>query len=106
MSNSKAVPPVHKPEVHDGWVRKHELDDYLDRHLPMPTRVVSNEEFIPIPQTRKQRAVENQLLEMGTRISKQLGVDRRQFFRMTCGMAAGFAAMNTVFGDFFKVDAA
>ena len=106
MSNSKAAPPVHKPAVHDGWMRKHELDDYLDRHLPIPTQVVSNEEFIPIPQTKKQGAVENQLLETAARISKQLGVDRRQFFRMTCGMAAGFAAMNSVFGRFFKVDAA
>jgi predicted TIM-barrel fold metal-dependent hydrolase len=106
MRNPKTVPPSHKPDVHDGWVRKHELDDYLDRHLPIPTQVVSNEEFIPIPQTKRQRAVENQLLETGTRISKQLGIDRRQFFRMTCGMAAGFAAMNSVFGHFFKVDAA
>jgi uncharacterized protein len=106
MSNCKTTPPIHKPEIHDGWVRKHELDDFLDRHLPIPTQVVSNEEFIPIPQTRKQRAVETELLEMGSRISKKLGIDRRQFFRMTCGMAAGFAAMNTVFGHFFKVNAA
>jgi uncharacterized protein len=106
MSNSKTIPPIPKPEICDGWVRKHELDDYLDRHLPIPTQVVSNEEFIPLPQTRKQRAVENELLETGARISQQLGIDRRQFFRMTCGMAAGFAAMNTVFGRFFRVDAA
>jgi uncharacterized protein len=80
MSNSKTVPSTHKPEIHDGWVRKHELDDYLGRHLPIPTQVVSNEEFFPLPQTRKQRAVENELLEMGTRIAKKMGVDRRQFF--------------------------
>jgi uncharacterized protein len=106
MSNSKTIPPIRQPENHGGWVRKHELDDYLDRHLPIPTQVVSNEEFIPLPQTAKQRAVENTLFEMGSRISKKLGIDRREFFRMTCGMAAGFAAMNCVFGHFFKVDAA
>lgn len=106
MTNSKTAPATRKPEVHDGWVRKHELDDYLDRHLPIPTQVVSNEEFIPPPQTRRQRAVENELLETGARISKSLGVDRRQFFRTASGMAACFTAMNTVFGHFFKVDAA
>ena len=106
MSNSKTTPPVLKPEVHDGWVRKHELDDYLDRHLPIPTQVVSNEEFIPLAQTKKQRAVENELLDTGLRISGRLGIDRRQFFRTACGMAAGFAAMNTVFGHFFQVEAA
>ena len=92
MSNSKTTPPVRKPEVHHGWVRKHELDDYLGRHLPIPTQVVSNEEFIPLPQTRKQHAVENVLLETGSRISTKLGINRRQFFRTSCGMAAGFAA--------------
>jgi uncharacterized protein len=106
MSNPKTTPPTHKPEVHDGWVRKHELDDYRDRHLPIPTQVVSNEEFIPLPQTKKQRAVEHELLAMGSSISKGLGLDRRQFFRTACGMAAGFAAMNSGFGHFFKVDAA
>jgi hypothetical protein len=106
VTNSKTTPATRKPEVHDGWVRKHELDDYLDRHLPIPTQVVSNEEFIPPPQTSRQRAVENQLLETGARISKSLGIDRRQFLRTASGMAAGFAAMNTVFGHFFKVDAA
>ena len=52
MSNTKTTPPVRKPEPHNGWVRKHELDDYLDRHLPIPTQVVSNEEFIPLAQTK------------------------------------------------------
>src|SRR6516165_9043328 len=106
MRNSKTTLPVRQPQVHDGWVRKHELDDYLDRHLPIPTQVVSNEEFIPLLQTRKQRAVEDVLLEAGSRVSTRLAIDRRQFFRTACGMAAGFAAMNTVFGHFFRVDAA
>jgi len=84
MSNSKTTPLARKPEVHDGWVRKHELDDYLDRHLPIPTQVVSNEEFIPLPQTRKQHAVESVLLETGSKVSAKLGIDRRQFFRTAC----------------------
>jgi predicted TIM-barrel fold metal-dependent hydrolase len=106
MSNSKTVPPAPKPEPENGWVRKCELDDYLDRHLPLPTQVVSNEEFIPMPQTAQQRAVEHRLVETASSHAKRLGMDRRQFFRTACGMAAGFAAMNTVFGKFFTVDAA
>src|SRR5271170_123639 len=106
MSNSKTVPSPAKPQAQNGWVRKCDVDDYLDRHLPIPTQVVSNEEYIPLPQTRRQRAVENLLLETGARHAKLLGIDRRQFFRTSCGMAAAFAAMNTVFGKFFTVDAA
>jgi hypothetical protein len=71
---------------------------FPSRRKSSPTR------FILLPQTAKQRPVENALFEMGTSISEKLGVDRRQFFPMTCGMAAGFAAI--VFGHFFKVDTA
>ncbi|MGA8150564.1 MAG: amidohydrolase family protein [Terriglobales bacterium] len=106
MSNSKTTPSPSKPQAQNGWVRKCDVDDYLDRHLPIPTQVVSNEEYIPLPQTRQQRAVENLLLETGARNAKLLGIDRREFFRTSCGMAAAFAAMNTVFGKFFTVDAA
>jgi predicted TIM-barrel fold metal-dependent hydrolase len=105
VSNSKTNSPPPRPEVHNGWVRKCDLDDYLDRHLPIPTQVVSNEEIIPLPQTGSQRAVENKLLESGATISRKLGIDRRQFFRTASGMAAAFAAMNSVFGRFFQLDA-
>ncbi len=106
MSNSKTTPSPAKPQPQNGWVRKCDVDDYLDRHLPIPTQMVSNEEYIPLPQTRPQRAVEHLLLETGARNAKLLGIGRRQFFRTSCGMAAAFAAMNTVFGKFFTVHAA
>lgn len=106
MSNPKTFPSASKPEVHNGWIRKCDLDDYLDRSLPIPTQVVSNEEFIPPPQTTQQKAVEHHLLQTGAHNAKKLGMDRRQFFRTSCGMAAAFAALNTVFGRFFTVDAA
>jgi hypothetical protein len=72
----------------------------------VPPQVVSNEEFIPLPLTRKQHAAESDLLDSGSRISKQLGIDRRQFSCTPGGMAAGFAARNTVFGRFFRMDSA
>jgi predicted TIM-barrel fold metal-dependent hydrolase len=106
MSNLKTAPSAGKPVPQDGWIRKCDLDAYLDRNLPIPTQVVSNEEFIPLPQTRKQRAVEHHLVATAARNAKSLGMDRRQFLRTSCGMAAGFAALNTVFGKFFSVHAA
>jgi predicted TIM-barrel fold metal-dependent hydrolase len=106
MSNPKTSPSPVRPESQDGWVRKSELDDYLGRNLPIPTQAVSNEEFMPLPQTARQRAVEYHLLRTASQCAKQLGIDRRQFLRTSCGMAAAFAALNTVFGHFFSVDAA
>ena len=106
MSNPKTVPSAGKPEAQNGWVRKCELDAYLDRNLPIPTQVVSNEEFYPLARTAKQRAVEHHLVQTATQNAKKLDMDRRQFFRTSCGMAAGFAALNAVFGNFFTVDAA
>jgi uncharacterized protein len=106
MSNIKTVASPVKPIPHNGWIRKCELDEYLGRNLPIPTQVVSNEEFIPPAQTIKQKAVEDELLRTGAHNAKKLGIDRRQFFRTTCGMAAAFAALNTIFGRFFTVDAA
>src|SRR5437867_4306149 len=105
MSNPKTVPYPPKPVPLNGWVQKCDLDDYLDRHLPIPTQVVSNEEYYPLPPTSEQKAIEHHLLEMSNRNAKRLGIDRRQFLRTTCGMATAFAALNKVFGDFFQVEA-
>ncbi len=106
MSNPKTIAPVSKPDSHNGWVRKSELDAYLDRHLPIPTQAVSNEEFNPLPQTAAQRAVEHHLLRTAARNARRLGMDRRRFLRTSCGMAAAFASLNAVFGNFFTVGAA
>ncbi len=106
MRNPKTLPSPPKPVPHNGWIQKCDLDDYLDRHLPIPTQVVSNEEYYPLPQTAEQKAVEHHLLEMATGRAKKLGIERRQFLRSSCGLATAFAALNQVFGDFFRVEAA
>jgi uncharacterized protein len=106
MPNLKTVPAPLKPEVRDGWVRKSDLDAWLDRHFPVPTRVISNEEYTPIPQTPQQRHLEEEIIACAERQARSLGMDRRSFLRTSCGMALAFAAMNTVFGRFFRVDAA
>ena len=70
---------------------------------PIPTRIVSNEEFSPPPQTRNQARVEQVVTELNRRAAKRLGMTRRQFLKTTGGMAAALLAMNSVFGRFFDV---
>jgi uncharacterized protein len=88
------------------WIRKSELDARIGRDTPVPTEVVSNEEYAPPPQTFAQREVEMRLEETASRLARRLGMSRRRFLRTSCGMAAAFAAMNEVFGPYFRVRAA
>ena len=73
---------------------------------PVPTQIVSNGEFNPLPQTEQQRRVEERIKEIADLIAPRLGLDRRQFLRTGCGMAAAFLAMNDVFGSLFVTDRA
>ena len=73
---------------------------------PVPTQIVSNGEFNPLPQTTQQRRVEERIKEIADVIAPKLGLDRRQFLRTGSGMAAAFLAMNDVFGSLFAVDRA
>lgn len=94
----------------DAWLR----DDQLKRcapaerepfQAPVPTRMVSNGEYMPHPQTKEQKHVEHRVKELADEASKKLGVSRRQFLAGTGGLAASFLAMNEVFGEkFFKVN--
>jgi uncharacterized protein len=70
---------------------------------PIPTRMVSNGEYMPVPQTRMQKQVEQRVKELSTSASKKLGMDRRRFLSSSGGMAAALLAMNEVFGRFFDV---
>ena len=106
MPNAKTSPSAPKPVARNGWIRKSDLDAWLGRYLPIPTQAVSNEEFNPIPQTPEQKRVEHEIISGSDREARLTGVDRRQFLRTSCGMAVAFAAMNTVYGRCFRVDAA
>jgi predicted TIM-barrel fold metal-dependent hydrolase len=68
---------------------------------PVPTQIVSSDEYLPEPQTRDQKQVEARLIDMADSIAKKQGVSRRRFFQSAPGMAASFVAMNTVYGEFF-----
>ena len=75
----------------------------LQSEIPVPTQLVSNEEFPPLPQTASQREVEQRILAAAGRLAPRLGLSRREFLRTSGGMAASFLAMNAVFGHFFNV---
>jgi len=70
---------------------------------PVPTQIVSSDEFEPVPQSPRQREVELRLAEMGDRMAKRMGTSRRRFFQTAAGMAASFVAINQVFGSIFDV---
>lgn len=72
-------------------------------HSPVPTQVVSNGEYNPLPQTEQQRQVEGLIKEMADKQAKRHGMDRRQFLATSAGMATAFLAMNKVFGPVFDV---
>ncbi|NIR31054.1 MAG: amidohydrolase family protein [Gammaproteobacteria bacterium] len=70
---------------------------------PVPTRVVSNGEYLPAPQTRQQRRVEAEVRRLAERYARRLRMDRRRFLSTSAGMAAAFMAMNSVYGPLFGV---
>jgi predicted TIM-barrel fold metal-dependent hydrolase len=72
----------------------------------VPTQIVSNGEFNPLPQTREQQQVEARIKDMAGSFAPKHGVSRRQFLASSAGMAAAFLAMNEVFGPLFDVSRA
>jgi len=93
----------------DAWLSDEQLakcapaDDPDVFPSPIPTQMVSNGEYMPCPQTEKQKRVEARIKELADRASKKLGISRRKFLASTGGMAAAFLAMNDVFGRLFNV---
>jgi uncharacterized protein len=88
------------------WVRQCELDANAKHTLPIPSRIASNEEFIPPPQTREQKKYEARVLSISAEGAKTQGMDRRKFLKTGSGMAAALMALNEVFGPCYEVDAA
>ena len=88
------------------WIRKSRKDQLTGQRLPLPTQVVSNEEFEPLPQTIDQRHVEQLILSMADEYGRRLGMSRRDFLLTTGGLATAFLAMNKVFGANYQVSEA
>ncbi len=88
------------------WVHKYERDQKKGVDSPFPTQAVSNEEFIPRPQSKQQAQVEHLIGQLSEVNAKRVGLDRRAFMRTSMGMATAFMASNMVFGPHWDVDAA
>ena len=71
---------------------------------PIPTQVVSSGECMPPKQTRQQARVEALMQEKAHTQAQRQGIAQHQYLRSRSGMAAGFAAMNQVFGEVYDVD--
>jgi predicted TIM-barrel fold metal-dependent hydrolase len=87
------------------WVRQCDLDAAAEAPSPVPTRIASNEEFIPPPQSSQQKAFEARLVEISEQNAKKQGLSRRAFLRTGSGMAAALLALNEVFGRVYDVSA-
>jgi hypothetical protein len=63
--------------------------EMLPHTTPIPTQIVSSDEYIPAPQSekQKQKQVEARLLEMSDDLGKHQGMNRREFFQTAAGMA-------------------
>ena len=85
------------------WIRKIERDLKKDVDSPLPTQAVSNEEFLPRPQTPRQKQLEALIREMGDTRARKLNMDRRAFMASSMGLATCFAASNRVYGKVFDV---
>jgi len=70
---------------------------------PIPVQCVSSDEFVPGPQTAKQKEYEARVKELGASLAKHQGKTRRAFFKSASGMAAAFLAMNETYGPVFGV---
>jgi uncharacterized protein len=108
MSMSDRVPGSREE---DAWLSDGQLEHCAPAEAepfkaPVPTRMVSNGEYMPHPQTDKQRHVEARVREIADKAAKKLGITRRQFLETSGGMAASFLAMNEVYGANFQVSQA
>ena len=73
---------------------------------PVPTQIVSSDEYFPSPQSAEQARVEARVKALGDELGRKRGLSRRAFFRTASGMAAAYVAMNEVFGHFFDASLA
>ena len=77
------------------WFTKSQLGKCKRAHLaaprtPVPNRMVSNGEYMPVVQTPQQKEVATKILSMADANSKRIGMSRREYLRSSCGMAVAF----------------
>ncbi len=73
--------------------------------LPVPSRILSNGEYSPPPQSAALAAYERRALDDGARAARRQGIAATEWWATPQGMAASFAQLNSVFGPSFEVEA-
>jgi hypothetical protein len=107
MSTPDRVP---ESREEDAWLSDEQLKQVAPAEAepfqaPVPTRMVSNGEYMPHPQSDDQKKVEVRVKEIADKAARKLSMTRRKFLESTGGLAASFLAMNEVFGQgLFQVD--
>src|SRR5258705_12179284 len=77
----------------DAWLSDEQLEQVSPAERepfqgPVPTRMISNGEYMPHPQTQQQKHVEQRVQELADRAAKKLRVSRLQVRSNSGGMAA------------------
>lgn len=72
---------------------------------PIPTQMISNGEFMPLPQTNEQREVERRLQATAEENAGRLGLTPEAYLCTPSAMTAAFGAMNDVHGEYFAAEA-
>jgi hypothetical protein len=80
--------------------------EWLPDATPIPTQIVASDEYLPFPQTAKQRELKARLLTLGDGLARHQGMSRRRFFQTAAGMAAAYVALNETFGGLFAASRA
>src|SRR5262245_16992790 len=86
-----------------GFLTEDEIEQLIPAEMlphttPIPTQIISSDEYMPPPQSAQQKEVEARLIDMGDTLGKKQGLSRREFFQTAAGMAAAFVAMNGTLG--------
>src|SRR2546428_12911436 len=93
----------------DAWLSDAQLtkctpaDEAEGFDSPIPTQMVSNGEYMPYPQTDKQRQGEARIKELADPASKKTGNNRRKVLAGTGGKAPPPPAKNQGFSPGFDV---
>jgi predicted TIM-barrel fold metal-dependent hydrolase len=100
--------PANRKETMSGFLTREELKKLKPAETsafpsPIPTQIVSSDEYFPQAQNRQQRHVEARVKEIAAGMARKLGISRRSFLKTSAGMASAFLAMNEVYGALFDV---
>ena len=82
------------------WAERNELRgaEVGSLRSPLPLQIVSSDEFMPPPQSARQKEVGKRLDQLSEQIAPRLNMSRLSFFQSASGMAAAFVAMNQTYG--------